>query len=116
MARILVVEDENYQAMEMAWMIEDAGYSVVGPEASVEATRRVLAQQRVDLALLDVVLGGETVFPISRLLDSLRTPFIFVTACSPAALPAEYQARPLLAKPYKPDVLVSFIQATLKNA
>ena len=116
MARILVVEDENYQAMEMAWMIEDAGYSVVGPEASVEATRRVLAQQRVDLALLDVVLGGETVFPISRLLDSLRTPFIFVTVCSPAALPVEYQARPLLAKPYKPDVLVSFIQATLRNA
>ena len=38
MARILVVEDDNYFAMEMSWMIEDAGYSVVGPEASVEAT------------------------------------------------------------------------------
>ena len=64
MARILVVEDENYQAMEMSWMIEDAGYSVVGPEASVEATRQVLAQQRVDLALLDVMLGGGQ-FPMS---------------------------------------------------
>jgi len=58
MARILVVEDENYQAMEMSWMIQDAGYSVVGPEASVEATRQVLAQQRVDLALLDVILAA----------------------------------------------------------
>jgi CheY-like chemotaxis protein len=115
MARILVVEDENYQAMEMSWMIEDAGHCVVGPEACVEATRQVLAQQRVDLALLDVLLGGETVFPVLRLLDSLCTPFIFVTGYAPAALPAEYRARPLLAKPYKPEALVSFIQANLKN-
>jgi hypothetical protein len=55
------------------------------------------------------------VFPISRLLDSLRTPFIFVTVCSPAALPAEFQARPLVAKPYRPADLVSFIQAILKS-
>jgi DNA-binding response OmpR family regulator len=115
MARILVVEDENSQAMAMSWMIEDAGHSVVGPEASVAATRKVLAQQRVDLALLDVVLGSETVFPVSRLLDRLRTPFIFVTSCSPAALPAEYRARPLIPKPYKPEALVSSIQAILKN-
>ena len=109
MARILVVEDDNYFAMEMSWMIEDAGYSVVGPEASVEATRRVLARHRVDLALLDVLLGSETVFPVSRLLDSLGTPFIFVTS----ALPAEYQARPLIAKPCKPEALVPFIQGIL---
>lgn len=115
MARILVVEDENFQAMAMSWMIEDAGYSVVGPEASVAATRRVVTQQRVDLALLDVLLGSETVFPISRLLDSLCTPFIFVTVCSPAALPAEFQARPLIPKPYKPEALVSSIQAILQN-
>ena len=115
MARILVVEDENFQAMEMSWMIEDAGHSVVGPEASVEATRKVLAQQRVDLALLDVLLGRETVFPVLRLLDSLSTPFIFVTSYAPSALPAEYQARPLIPKPYKPEALVSSIQAILKN-
>jgi DNA-binding response OmpR family regulator len=115
MARILVVEDENFQAMAMSWMIEDAGYSVVGPEASVEATRKVLAQQRVDLALLDVLLGSETVFPVLRQLDSLSTPFIFVTSCSPSALPAEYRARPLIPKPYRPEALVSSIQAILKN-
>jgi CheY-like chemotaxis protein len=114
MARILVVEDENFQAMEMSWIIEDAGYSVVGPEASVEATRKLLAQQRVDLALLDVLLGSDTVFPVLRLLDSLRTPFIFVTSYAPAALPAEYQARPLIPKPYRPAALISFIQASLK--
>jgi CheY-like chemotaxis protein len=115
MARILVVEDENFQAMAMSWMIEDAGYSVVGPEASVETTRKVLAQHRVDLALLDVLLGGETVFPVLRLLDRLGTPFILVTSYSPAALPAEYQARPLIPKPYEPKALVSSIQAILQD-
>ena len=73
----------------------------------------MLARHRVDLALLDVLLGSETVFPVSRLLDSLGTPFIFVTVCAPSALPAEYQARPLIAKPCKPEALVPFIQAIL---
>jgi DNA-binding response OmpR family regulator len=114
MARILVVEDDNYLAMEMSWMIEDAGHSVVGPEASVEASRKVLARHRVDLALLDVLLGGETVFPVSRLLDRLGTPFIFVTVCAPSALPAEYRARPLFAKPCRPESLVPFIQTMLR--
>jgi DNA-binding response OmpR family regulator len=113
MARILVVEDDNHLAMEMSWTIEDAGHSVVGPEATVAATRQVLARHRVDLALLDVLLGNETVFPVSRLLDRLGTPFIFVTVCAPSALPVEYRARPLIAKPFKPEALVPSIQAIL---
>jgi len=59
--RILVVEDENFIAMELAWIVEDAGCSVVGLERSVEETRQVLASKVVDLALLDVNLGGELV-------------------------------------------------------
>jgi DNA-binding response OmpR family regulator len=112
MARILVVEDENLLAMQITWMLEDAGHTVVGPESSVEATTKVLARQKIDLALLDVMLGGETVFPISRLLDGLRVPYIFITG-EHAAVPAEYRDRPLIAKPYRPELLVGQIQQLL---
>jgi DNA-binding response OmpR family regulator len=113
MARILVVEDENSLAMEMSWMIEDAGYSVVGPERSVETTRVLLARYKVDLALLDVMLGGETVFPISKMLDVMGIPFIFVTGHPPSALPAEYRHRPLMLKPCKPRALMALIRQIL---
>src|SRR5262249_42755249 len=56
MARILVVEDENLLAMQITWMLEDAGHFVVGPERSVEATTKVLARQKIDLTLLDAKL------------------------------------------------------------
>jgi DNA-binding NarL/FixJ family response regulator len=77
MTRILVVEDENFLAMELTWIVEDAGYSVVGPERSVAETSKMLAWNKVDLALLDINIGGEMVFPVSMMLDTLGGPVRF---------------------------------------
>ena len=98
MTRILVVEDENFLAMELTWIVEDAGYSVVGPERSVAETSKMLAWNKVDLALLDVNIGGEMVFPVSKMLDMLGVPFVFITSNS-TLVPAEYRHRPLMTKP-----------------
>ena len=113
MARILVVEDENLLAMEISWMLEDAGYSVVGPERTVETTQKVLSRHKVDLALLDVNLGSELVFPVSRILNMIGTPFIFVTGRSISAIPTEYRHRPLITKPCRPNALITLIKQVL---
>ncbi len=113
--RILVVEDENFIAMELAWIVEDAGCSVVGLERSVEETRQVLASKVVDLALLDVNLGGEMVFPVSKMLDALGIPFVFITS-NPALLPAEYRRRPLMAKPFRQEALRALILRVLAES
>jgi DNA-binding response OmpR family regulator len=115
MARILVVEDENLVAMQITWMLEDAGHFIIGPERSVEATTKVLARQKIDLALLDIQLGGETVFPISKLLDRLHVPYIFITG-DHASLPDEYRHRPFIAKPCKAEALVGQIQSVLAQS
>jgi DNA-binding response OmpR family regulator len=112
MHRILVVEDDNVLAMELAWLVQEAGYAVLGPERSVADARRALARTAVDLALLDVTLGSETVFPLSQILEGLGVPFIFVTA-TPALLPAEYRRRPLVPKPWQPAVLLALIPQLL---
>jgi CheY-like chemotaxis protein len=109
MARILVVDDDTTFAMAMAWMVEDAGHSIVGPEGSVETTRQVLARYQVDLALLDVMLGGETVFPISEILDRMGRAVHLVTGQPPSALPAQYRHRPLMLKPLRPRALMALI-------
>lgn len=112
MNRILVVEDENALAMELAWLLQEAGYAVLGPERSVAEACRALARIRVDLALLDVTLGGETVFPLSRRLEGMGVPFIFL-ASSPAVLPPEYSRRPLVPKPWQPTALLALIPQVL---
>ena len=37
----------------------------LGPERSVAEARKALGRAKIDLALLDIRLGSETVFPIS---------------------------------------------------
>jgi DNA-binding response OmpR family regulator len=108
MNRILVVEDENLQAMELTWLVQDAGYAVLGPERSVDEARKALSKTKVDLALLDVRLRGETVFPLVKTLDAMDVPVIFLTG-QPSLLPAEYSCRPLLRKPWRGPALLSLI-------
>src|SRR4030095_4170317 len=100
MNHILVVEDENWLAMELAWLVQEAGYAVLGPERSVAEARTALGRVKVDLALLDIRLGGETVFPLSKMLEAMGVPFIFLTA-NPDLLPAEYRERPTVTKPWQ---------------
>jgi DNA-binding response OmpR family regulator len=114
MNRILLVEDENLQAMELAWLVQEAGYAVLGPERSVADACKALDGIRVDLALLDVALGGETVFPLLETLEGLNIPFIFVTGHS-ALLPAEYRRRPMVPKPWEPTTLLALIPQVLRS-
>ena len=69
--RILVVEDET-ASNRIAWAIEDAGYSVVGPERTVDTALRTLNRFRVDLAILDVILEQQKMFPVAAALAAKR--------------------------------------------
>jgi DNA-binding NtrC family response regulator len=115
MTHILVVEDENWLAMELAWLVQEAGYAVLGPERSVAEARTALGRVKVDLALLDIRLGGETVFPLSKMLEAMGVPFIFLTA-NPDLLPAEYRERPTVTKPWQATTLLSLIPQVLGAA
>jgi hypothetical protein len=85
---------------------------VLGPERSVAEAQKALGRVKVDLALLDIRLGSETVFPISEMLEAMGIPFIFITG-SPDSLPAEYVGRPTVAKPWTPTALLSLIPQVL---
>ena len=116
MGRILVVEDEFLVAQELCRIVERAGHSVVGSAETVATTRTVLAQQEVDLALLDINLRGELVFPIADYLEAIGLPYIFVTGNSPSSLPVEYQHRPMVQKPYNSELLLALIEEQLAPA
>jgi DNA-binding response OmpR family regulator len=112
MNQILVVEDENWLAMELAWLVQEAGYAVLGPERSVAEALKTLDRVKIDLALLDIRLGGEMVFPMLETLEAKGVPFIFITG-NPDLLPAEYSERPFLAKPWTTTTLLSLIPQVL---
>jgi hypothetical protein len=52
--RILVVEDEFLVAMASADLLADSGYTVAGPVSSVKQGMRIIEQEAIDGAILDM--------------------------------------------------------------
>lgn len=97
--RILVVEDLYLIASEIEAELRKLGATVVGPARSLSAVHGILASHEIDLAVLDVNLAGDMVFPLAQ--DFARTgkPFLFLTGYGDWAMPAEWRRWPRLCKP-----------------
>jgi CheY-like chemotaxis protein len=99
--RVLVVEDWQLIADELVLMLESLGCAIVGPAASLdEATQRARTDD-LDVAILDLNLDGDEVYPVADELLARGIPFIFTTGFdADNVLPAEFQSWPRLEKPF----------------
>ena len=113
---VLIVEDDALLAMAIGLCVEEAGYEVAGRARSVDAALSVLAQAKVDAALLDINLRGELVFPVANALAERGVPFVFVTAYPDALIPDSHRDRPLVHKPYYDAALCSALASALETA
>lgn len=94
---VLVVEDEYMIAVDLARALEDLGATVIGPAASVaDALALVAGESALDLAILDVNLGVEKVFPVAHDLRARGVPFIFATGYDQWLVPSAYADAPSL--------------------
>src|SRR3954467_15582132 len=98
--RILVVEDEALIAMDLERIVRCAGCEVVGPVGRAEEALRLVAEERLDAAILDIELSEGNSFAVADAFARRRVPFVFVTGSAPAALPERFRGRPLIQKPY----------------
>lgn len=77
---VLIVEDEYLLADDLSDALSDVGAKVVGPAGSIEqATALILSREPIDVAILDVNLRGEMVFPVADALRQRGIPFAFAT-------------------------------------
>lgn len=111
--RVLVVEDELLVAMLVEDILADAGCIVVGPFARVPEALAAARTALVDVALLDVNVAGETVFPVAHVLEGRGVPFLFVTGYGQAALPRDRPRWEACAKPFHPDQLTGCLARKL---
>ncbi len=99
-ARVLIVEDDALAAEALQMSLEDAGYGTVPPADSVASALAAIQRLTIDVALLDIHLGGELVFPVADELASRGVPFVFVSSYRRSEIPPRHRDRPLVAKPY----------------
>jgi DNA-binding response OmpR family regulator len=77
---VLIVEDEFLIAMDLKLMLEDRGWRVIGPVATVLGALRLLEDELPSVALLDVNLGNELVTPVAEALKARDVPFAVASA------------------------------------
>jgi len=99
--RVLVVEDELLVALLVEDMLSDMGCIVVGPFARMRDALNAANTQTFDLALLDVNIAGEMVFPVAYALEARGVPFLFVTGYGQAALPKDRPGWEACPKPFQ---------------
>src|SRR5690606_11040755 len=111
--RVLVVEDESLVAMLIETILVDLGCEVVGPVANLdEAVALIRSDARIDLALLDVNVAGQPVFPAAEALEARGTPFVFAWGYGAGGLPDRWRDRPTLQKPFtEPAIGQALMQA-----
>lgn len=117
--RILVVDDDPEVRQMMTQFLRQNGVIAL-PAASEAALHAHIAGGRIDLILLDVMLGDENGLEICRRLRRQQdVPVIMVSALS-----ADHQrmegyevgADDYIAKPFNPDLLLARVKAVLSRA
>jgi DNA-binding response OmpR family regulator len=114
--KILIVEDEATIALSLASAVAQAGGVAVGPAATVATSFALMADQKLDGALLDIRLRGETSFPLADVLAVLGIPFVFVSGLSSALMPYPHRDRPLFDKPYEVRDVIATLARLLRPA
>jgi CheY-like chemotaxis protein len=114
--RVLLVEDEVVVSMLVEDMLEDLGFSVVGPAASIDEALSVLSRETPDCAILDVNIGGTYVYPVADALRSRSIPYAFATGYGTAALRKDDGAVPVLQKPFRTVELAKILDALVERS
>ena len=110
--QILIVEDEIVIAMDLVWIIRDAGaVVVVGPAMSVPEALRLIESYVITAAIVDVDLGKEDSLPVARRLDVARIPFVFHTGDGAKLSSNVWPRAPIIKKPATPQKLIAAVAA-----
>ena len=109
---VLVVEDEMLVALEIERILGAAGSKVLGPVASIAEATAIIEAQAVDLALLDINVRGEFIYPLTKKLAERNIKFVFSTGYDEVSIPSNLRQTPCVRKPFTPEKLI----ATLSSA
>ena len=96
---ILLVEDEPLVAMMLADMLSELGHMVDGPHSRLKDAMGSARNGDIQAGILDVNLGGESIYGVADILNARGIPFVFVTGYSADSIDRRFADVPVLQKP-----------------
>jgi PAS domain S-box-containing protein len=112
---VLVVEDEPLVAMEIAQVLDAAGFDVAGPVGGTSAALELLKHGGCDAAVLDINLGRETSEAVALKLLKSGVPFVTLSGYSREQYPPAFRTSPALMKPLRPALLVAELKRCIEH-
>jgi DNA-binding response OmpR family regulator len=111
----LLVEDEALVALMIEDMLVALGIDVVASAAQLAKACELAASAAFDVAVLDVNLAGEFVFPAARILQERGIPFLFSTGYGQHPLNGEFKNALAIAKPFSVEQLGEKLRTLLSR-
>ena len=120
--KILIVEDEPLIADDIAFILEDESYTVVGKAIDTEEAITLIEQEKPDMILLDISLEGddEDGIDLAHIInEKYQIPFVFITSHSDKlTINRVKKTNPcgFIVKPFKaPEIISTLSIALYKN-
>ncbi len=111
---VLVLEDNMVIALDAADILTGNGASDVKLASSVEDALRIIGDEEIALAVLDINLGEQTSLPVAQHLDSMGIPFVLATGYGEVeSILADYPAAPVVQKPFTSESLTKEVYQAL---
>lgn len=99
--RLLIIDDEYLVASHLEMVLEDMGFAIVGPVATIQDAMAAMDSEKLDAVMLDANLDGVSSAPIAAELVRRAVPFVVVTGYGHLELAsAELNAAPRVHKPF----------------
>ena len=92
-------------AMLVEDMLEDLGHELVTVASRLDEALAAAKTGAIDVAILDLNLGGVLTYPVVDALAERGIPFVFATGYGSSGLKDAYADRPALQKPFVQQVL-----------
>ena len=112
--RVLLAEDELHVQMLIEDFLGELGCEVQAV-STFDAALRAACEADVDVAVLDVNLGGQQSFPAAEALVERRIPFVFSTGYASQGFQAAWNDRPWLQKPFVIEQLAKTLRDAVKS-
>jgi len=109
----LVVEDDALIRLMIVDYLKDLDCVVVATASVLPDALQKASSLAFDVGLLDINLKGTLSYPVGEVLAARHIPFLFCTAYSAAALPAELSSTPVLMKPFNMHQLADQLQIAI---
>jgi DNA-binding response OmpR family regulator len=111
--KVLVVEDDPLVSMTLEDMLDSLGVVVSGPARTLDEGFALMGDRTFDLAILDVSLGRQPVFPLAEALQDRGVTLLFTTGYDRLDGGTRFEGCHVLSKPYTTVSLAEAMRVAL---